>query len=120
MASLDQSGHPVIYLNPKLTQDLVVYQFIRLHEYGHHRLGHVKPEWVRYFQTNPFSQLWINRAMERAADCYAAKVLGRQSRSSVEYIAQFFEARQGTSQKDLLHPDGFERAAIIRKCVDLP
>ena len=43
LSAYDRWG-PVIYLNPQLMAlGGGVFAFLRLHEYGHHRLGHVTP-----------------------------------------------------------------------------
>jgi hypothetical protein len=116
LSAYDQWG-PVIYIDPQLIAlGGAVFEFLRLHEYGHHRRGHVTPRMAYMFATNPYARAWITKPMELDADCYAASQLARRSRSAAEEAARYFERAQGPFSGAPFYPSGFERAAYIRHC----
>jgi len=108
---------PVIYFNPQLKSlGPGVFTFLRFHEYGHHRLGHVTPQMVQLFASNPYYAAWIKKPLELAADCYGARELANLSPELVEQAARYFELGQGPFAGAPFYPSGLERAAQIRKC----
>jgi hypothetical protein len=111
LATIDAAG-PVIYYEPGLAPDL--FRFVRAHEYGHHRRGHVGA----FIQNagNPYAMPWINFHAELDADCYAASVLRRQN--DIAAIQAGMQAYQR-----LLFPHSFpgmpgsqQRLANIQAC----
>ncbi len=117
LASMDNFG-PVIYINPQLMNlGGAIFHFLRAHEYGHHRQGHINPRNVQRMMTDPYYKAWITKPMELEADCYGARTLmSNGGPNAVEYVARYFEASQGPFSGAAYYPSGFERADHIRRC----
>ena len=115
IATYDQFG-PVIYYNPYALQKLgpQIAQFVREHEYAHHTLNHIRRGKIAGQQTDIAK---MHKAFELEADCYAAK---KVSQYIAMAAADNFIQTQGVNHPDAHHPDGRERAMVIRQCAKIP
>lgn len=108
-ARYDGIGRPIILYNEarvtRLARPLRLFLFA--HECAHHVLGHV----ARY----PTSPIPIRRAMENAADCWAAQTLQRWGVMDDTDIAMLQRAAASWPE-DWEHAPGRERARLIGRC----
>lgn len=105
----------VIYYNPVALRRLgpLLSAYFMAHERGHIQLRHTRANALLAGRTALDSVL---QSRELAADCYAAKRLGRENRAAVMAAARFL-SRLGTVRYDAAHPPGAQRAATILSCL---
>jgi hypothetical protein len=105
----------VIYFNPTairvLGPDLSA--FLMEHERGHIHFRHNRANALLAGRTELDSVLQVR---ELAADCYAARQLGRYDRPAVLEAVRFF-GKLGSFSFDAAHPSGAQRAATILSCL---
>lgn len=100
---------PIIYYNPVVCRQVGPYlsAFFHAHEYGHVHLNHIQR---RFFESNPFSRLWMTQHYELEADAYAARsLLAEGNMVAVRQAIQWFYG-QGPIQFVPTHPPGLARA----------
>lgn len=113
VASRDQFGRPIIYVDPGVMANWTMSRvFTIAHECGHHMRGHTTPQGMWWRNT----QFWATRAQELDADCWAAAALARWGyyRSDLERAAYDF-AMQGPFMQGT-YPSGQERAQVVTRC----
>jgi hypothetical protein len=112
VASRDQNGKPVIYIDPSAMNNWSHSRVFALaHECGHHRLGHATPSGM-WFRNNT---RWATRNQELQADCWAAIAL-RQiwDITDIERVINIY-VKEGNSSIGG-YPSGQERAENISNC----
>lgn len=104
----------VIYYNPAALEALgPVGIFLMAHERGHIALRHTRANALLAGRSALDSVL---QGRELAADCYAARSLGPESREVTLAAVRFF-SRLGGVRFDTAHPSGSRRAATILACM---
>lgn len=113
-AQYDAEG-PVIRFNPNLAGRAGpnITAFFRAHEYAHLYMRHIERTMTL---PDPISQAALRRALEKEADCVAARRLAESSPAAVSEAIRFFKT-QGSSRADAAHPTGEERANNILECI---
>ncbi len=120
IATYDRRG-PLILYDSRTMRRLfrtfgdAAFRFIRAHEYGHHRRGHLRGVGA----ADPGYGDWLVNSTELDADCWAARTL-RQNRdfqalnAGIEIISRAMPAHSFPGA-----PGAPERIANIRRCSEL-
>lgn len=112
IASFYYDGRPVIYYNPlsvNRTNPMVV-KFIRAHEYGHHKLGHLKQQ---MFANNPYAHILLAREGEIEADRFATKYWMDHDPKVISAIITQMRSPLTANWGDWTHLPSPERARLI-------
>ncbi len=109
-------GGPVIYFNPGLAQQLSManpgmLKFILAHEYGHHKLGHIKKQ--MYAGGNYFLRMQIAQQGEIEADMYATEYWVEHDPSVINGAIAFMSSPYTANWGDQTHLPTPKRAQLI-------
>src|SRR5262249_53455847 len=85
--------------------------FIRAHEFGHIKLGHLNRS---MFDANPYFHLAMVRSKEIAADEFATKYWMKHNKEVIDVVVRKFESPFTGNYGDATHLPTVYRAGLIR------